>query len=261
MDLEDGADRRRPDPPAAIPQPLALPALVLSLPAIAATALAFASIAVAFAALIALANLGRDGLADLAEDIRFDFVLKQQVGAAAVSLLYIGLVAATIGAAVWRGGRGWRDLVALRPVRPERSARRDTLGVAALTLGYIVISTLAAEQARDRSLPIAGPTDIPLMTLLIANLVLLAPLAEELLFRGWLYTALRRSLSFWPSYLVTLVLFAGIHWDASHTRVVQVLPLAAALGLVRERAGSIKPTIALHAIYNMVIIAIRLAYT
>ncbi|MBE7220524.1 MAG: CPBP family intramembrane metalloprotease [Caulobacteraceae bacterium] len=213
------------------------------------------------AALIVLVELGRNGTLDLVEEVKFDFILKQQLGAAAVSLLYVGLAVATLAAAVWRGGRGWRDLVALRPMRPGRAARRDALGIAGLTLAYIMISTWSVEHARDRSLLVGGPTDPLLITTLIANLVLLAPLAEELLFRGWIYTALRRSFSFWPSYLATLVLFAGIHWDASHTRVVQVLPLAAALGLMRERAGSIRPTIALHAVYNMVIIAIRLAYT
>ena len=261
MDLEDGADRLRSAAPVAIPQPLALPWLLLSLPAIGAGALAFSGLCAGLAALVALATLGRDGFADLIGEIRFDFVLKQQLGALAVSLLYVGLAVATVAAAVLRGRPGWRDLVALRPMRPGRAAWRDTLGVAVLTLGYIALTTTAAEHARDHTLLVSGPTNVALITTLIVNLVLLAPLAEELLFRGWIYTALRRGFSFWPSYLATLVLFAGIHWDPSHTRIVQVLPLAAALGLVRERAGSIKPTIALHAIYNLVIIAIRLAYT
>jgi len=40
--------------------------------------------------------------------------------------------------------------------------------------------------------------------------------------------------------------------------MILVLPLAFTLGLIREQAGSIKPTIALHAAYNLTIIAVTL---
>ena len=244
-----------------MPQPLAPGWLAASLVAIAAAALAFC-LAVALLVLGALfANFGRDGTVDFLQQLQFDRPLQTRVGAATVSVAYLGLALATLAAAGLRGRRGWRDLVALRPMRSGPAAWRDTLGIAALTLGYIAITTFSAEHARDRSLLVSGPTDIVLITNLVGNLVVLAPIAEELVFRGWIYTALRRRLSFWPSYLATVVMFAGIHWDASHVRIVQVLPLAAALGLLRERAGSIKPTIALHAVYNLVIVAIRLAYT
>lgn len=244
-----------------IPQPLDPPWLAASLVAIVIAALVFCAIVGLVVALILIGSLGGDGATDFWQQLKFDRPLQTRVGAVTVSTAYVGLALATLAAAAWRGGRGWRDLVALRPMRTGRPAWRDALGIAALTLGYIAITTFSAEQARDRSLLVTGPTDVVLFTTLVGNLVLLAPLAEELVFRGWIYTALRRSLSFWPSYIATLVLFAGIHWDASHTRIVQVLPLAAALGLLRERTGSIKPTIALHATYNLVIVAIRLAYT
>ena len=244
-----------------LPQPLDPPWLAASLVAIIAAALLFCGLIALLAVLILLGALGGDGATDFLQQLRFDRPLQTRVGAATVSTAYIGLALATAAAAALRGGRGWRDLVALRPLRRGRAAWRDTLGIAALTLGYIAISTYSVEHARDHGLLVSGPTDLVLITTLVGNLVVLAPIAEELIFRGWIYTALRRSFSFWPSYLATLVMFAGIHWDASHTRIVQVLPLAAALGLMRERAGSIKPTIALHAVYNLVIVAIRLAYT
>ena len=243
-----------------MPLPLDPPWLAASLVAIVAAALIFCGFVALIAVLILVGGLGTDGATDFLQQLRFDRPLQTRLGAATVSTAYVGLALATLAAAALRGGRGWRDLVALRPMRTGRAAWRDTLGIAALTLGYIIITTVSAEQARDRSLLVIGPTDVVLMTTLVGNLVVLAPIAEELVFRGWIYTALRRRFSFWPSYLATLVMFAGIHWDASHTRVVQVLPLAAALGLVRERAGSIKPTVALHAIYNLVIVAIRLLY-
>jgi len=101
-----------------------------------------------------------------------------------------------------------------------------------------------------------GPTDKTLVGLIMLNLVVLAPLAEELFFRGWLFTALRLRFGFIPVLLVVSALFAAFHWDRRH--MILVLPLAFALGLIREQAGSIKPTIALHAAYNLTIIAVTL---
>ena len=245
----------------AMPRPLGLPWLTVSVVAIGLAAVLFCSVAAVVALLSLVGVSGRDGASDFIQQLKFDQPLQARLGAAVVSAAYVGLAGATLAAAMLRGARGWRDLVAFRRVPRAWTVWRDLLGIAGLTLAYIASSTWAIEHARDRSLLISGQTDVLLVCTIVANLVLLAPIAEELLFRGWIYTALRRRFSFWPSYLVTLVAFAAIHWDPRHVRVVQVLPLAAALGLLRERAGSIKPTIVLHATYNLVIVAIRLAYT
>jgi len=42
----------------------------------------------------------------------------------------------------------------------------------------------------------------------------LAPICEESLFRGFLYSALRRRLSVLPSMLISALVFAGAHLDA-----------------------------------------------
>ena len=244
-----------------MPRPLALPWLALSLVAIGLVAALVCSATAVLAIAWLVGEFGRDGATDFIQQLRFDPPLQARVGAAVVSTVYVGLGLATVLAAMLRGGRGWRDLVALRRVRRAWPVWRDVLGIVLLTLAYIASSTWSVEHVRDRGLLISGPTDVLLICTIVANLVVLAPIAEELLFRGWLYTALRHRLSFWPAFLVTLAAFAAIHWDARHLRIVQVLPLAVALGLLRERAGSIKPTIALHATYNLVIVAIRLAYT
>ncbi len=263
MNLVNGANEPQGALPPTVPMPgpLGPLALAFSMVGIAAAALLFCAAAALVLIVAIVAGLGRDGATDLVQQLKFDGPLDARVGAGVVSVLYIGLAASTVAAAILRGGRRWPALVALLPIRAGWPVRRDMLGIAVVTLGYIALSTYAAEHARDHSLLVSGPTDVLLIATIVGNLVIFAPIAEELLFRGWLYTALRRRFTFWPSFLATLVVFAGIHWDAHHSRIVQVLPLAVALGLLRERAGSIKPTIALHAIYNLIIIAIRLAYT
>ena len=130
---------------------------------------------------------------------------------------------ATLAAARLRAGRlPWPPLLA---AGPGRWRRRDVVPIAAATLVYAAAFTLVQVVGRERHLMISGPTDFVLLGLLTANLVVMAPLAEELFFRGWVYTALRARLRFTPAYLITTACFAAIHWDASHRHMLRVLPL------------------------------------
>ncbi len=52
------------------------------------------------------------------------------------------------------------------------------------------------------------------LALTVFSLVVLAPLGEELLFRGLLLRALVRRLRFWPSALITSLVFAAAHVDS-----------------------------------------------
>ena len=81
-------------------------------------------------------------------------------------------------------------------------------------------------------------------------MVILAPLSEELLFRGWLYTALRWRFGFSAAFWATSLLFAVAHWDSTHLYALAILPIGLVLGYVRERTGSTKATTLFHMIYN-----------
>lgn len=251
-----------PRPATGIPcaPPLTLPWLAVSVPLIGIGALVFCCCLAVCALLVLYAQVGLDGLSDFYQELRFDIPLKTQIGAALVASLYLGVATMTLGAAVLRGRRHWTALVALTPVN-DGSRLAVAISVAVLALVYAAAATLAMTWGQDHHLMDGGPTDLALLGTIAANLVLLAPCAEELFFRGWLYTGLRRRLSFWPSFLLTASLFAAFHWDANHRRIFLVLPLALALGLLREVTGSIKPTIALHAVYNLIIVVITLLET
>jgi membrane protease YdiL (CAAX protease family) len=79
----------------------------------------------------------------------------------------------------------------------------------------------------------------------------IAPIAEEVFFRGYFYGALRNWRGPWPAALITGLAFGAIH--AFGTDAVFLVPLAilgVMLCVVRERTGSLLPCIALHAINN-----------
>lgn len=245
------------EPRARAPMPLAPLPLLFSVLAIAVAGIALAAVAAAVAALVLYARLGGDGFAEFVMDARgFDWPLQARLFALAVTATYAGVALATVAAASLRGGRRWAGLLA---VGKARWRARDASVIALATLGYAVAFTLIQVIGNNRHLLHAGPTDFVLLATLVGKVIILAPLTEELLFRGWIYTALRARWSFAPSFLVTAAAFAAIHWDSGHKHMVGVLPLALAVGLLRELTGSVRPAIALHAAYNLVIVAITLA--
>jgi membrane protease YdiL (CAAX protease family) len=90
--------------------------------------------------------------------------------------------------------------------------------------------------------------------LVIFTGVVLTPLAEELLFRGVLYQALRRTMPVGSAALFSALIFAGMHLS-----IVLFVPLALmgfVLALLFERSGSLIPTILVHACNNGIILLI-----
>lgn len=83
--------------------------------------------------------------------------------------------------------------------------------------------------------------------------LLLAPVAEELFYRGWLWERLRERWSVPVVGLVTGLLFALSH---SHA-VLVILPGALALTLVRIHCGGLRASMLLHAANNLLAILLR----
>lgn len=79
-------------------------------------------------------------------------------------------------------------------------------------------------------------------------LVILPPVAEELLFRGYLFGRLREKFGFWLTTLVVSVVFGLVHlqWNVG----IDVAVLSVFLCYLRERTGSIWASMVLHGIKN-----------
>ncbi|MEM7126854.1 MAG: type II CAAX endopeptidase family protein [Chloroflexota bacterium] len=89
------------------------------------------------------------------------------------------------------------------------------------------------------------PSD--LLVLLVA-IAIIAPIAEELLFRGMLYPLLRKRLSVWPAIVLNAALFSVVHFIPVLMPVLFVVGLM--LAWVREQSNSIIPSIILHIMQN-----------
>jgi len=88
------------------------------------------------------------------------------------------------------------------------------------------------------------------LTLTFVALVLLAPVVEETLFRGFLFKAFRRTFGFWAGAVGVSLLFALAHGQANVG--IDVFVLSMFLCYLREKTDSLWPSIALHATKNLV---------
>ncbi len=158
------------------------------------------------------------------------------------------------------GGDRNRTALAINPV----PGRQVWVALAALGsvyvisgLGYVLVHALASPQpsAMDVILGIGsdagrlGSAGFWTRLLIMARILVLVPLGEELLFRGALFGWLRRRLSIRWSIAISSLLFALIH------QIPIILPAAflggVALAWVRERTGSVVPGIVAHSINGL----------
>ena len=79
-------------------------------------------------------------------------------------------------------------------------------------------------------------------------IVILVPIAEEIIFRGWFYGKMRERLSIPIAVLITSLLFAMVHdqWNVK----VNVFALSVVLCILRELTGTIYAGILTHMIKN-----------
>jgi membrane protease YdiL (CAAX protease family) len=139
----------------------------------------------------------------------------------------------------------------------RRTAFPSALGwLAVAWLGFFLFSAVYAAIARgfgvdlDDKLTSELGTDSSTAALVATGVLVcvVAPITEELFFRGFFFTALRSSMSLWPAALITGAVFGLIHFKLQF-----LLPLAvlgAALCLLYARTGSLIPCIALHSLNN-----------
>ena len=95
----------------------------------------------------------------------------------------------------------------------------------------------------------AGLADLGLPAMLLLAAVL-APLAEEVAFRGVIFSWLRRRLSFLPAAILQALPFGLLHIQLEH--VLYATLLGAMLALARERGRSLWVPVAIHVVINTV---------
>lgn len=89
--------------------------------------------------------------------------------------------------------------------------------------------------------------------LFLLALVIVAPVFEEIVFRGYLISGWLHKIGFWPTLLSSSLIFALCHIQYGWTGLLYIFLLGLALAVIRIRTGSIYPGIALHAVTNLAV--------
>lgn len=78
----------------------------------------------------------------------------------------------------------------------------------------------------------------------LAVSVLVAPVCEEIFFRGFLFGGLLKGMGLWPAALLSALLFAVAHGEVGS--FVVLFGIGVVLALARWRVGSLWPSVAIH---------------
>ncbi|MDE3069170.1 MAG: CPBP family intramembrane metalloprotease [Acidobacteriota bacterium] len=170
----------------------------------------------------------------------------QDVAFVLVALFFAQLGGRALG--VWQLG-----------LRPPRTDARRVVALVAATIGAFLLfgavwSLALPVHEKEKLLETLGANEGTTLLLLSAALTcVVAPIGEEILFRGYVFGALCNWRGPWPAALVTGVLFGAVH--AGSAPAVDLVPLAVLgflLCLLYRATGSLYPCLAVHALNNAV---------
>lgn len=85
----------------------------------------------------------------------------------------------------------------------------------------------------------------------IIAIVIAAPVSEELLFRGYAFSAWLPKFGPWATALVTSVLFTALHFHYGPVGLMSVFLFGLGLAFLRFKTGSIYPCILVHSLINL----------
>jgi membrane protease YdiL (CAAX protease family) len=178
------------------------------------------------------------------------------VVASAVNQVFF--IATAVFVARLSGAFRWRDFGLVRA-----PFWRTVALMAAVMASYLVVLGiynqlvhLAPDDAPEKLGANSGDTRMFFFAVLVA---VLAPIAEEIFFRGMIFRSLRNGIGLWPAAIASGLLFGSLHIDAlTSDRLLQVIPLAVlgiSFALLYSWTGTLYSTIALHATNNAIAVA------
>jgi membrane protease YdiL (CAAX protease family) len=172
-------------------------------------------------------------------------VLQTLVQDGALVVSAVALAAHTARPRLWHFGLGRAPLGPL--------LRSAALGYLAFIVVGQIYQLVFDPEGEQRIVQRLGADDSLAALAAVGVLVIvIAPVVEELFFRGFFYRALRSRLSFGVAALIDGAVFGVVHFTGAET--LSILPMFVVLGVifcwVYERTGSLYPSIAMHAFNN-----------
>ena len=154
-----------------------------------------------------------------------------------------------VGGGDLRAGLGWL------PVR-RRPLVAGLVGCTLVVVAHAGLSVSSADMREfyGKAVPaLGGPRtgDAGYAAWIVATVVIGAPVAEELFFRGWLWAGLRRRWGAWRTGGATGLLFLLVHGLGGEWRQLAALvPVVVLLSLARELGESVRASLMVHVVNN-----------
>ena len=124
--------------------------------------------------------------------------------------------------------------------------------------GYVKwMESLGVKTVQDTVLLLQNSNDPLVLGLMVFAAVIVAPLCEEIVFRGYFYPVLKKFAGVWPAAFCSALVFA-----AAHGNLTALLPLFLFGGLlvfIYEKTGSLWAPIAVHFCFNTATVAVQAA--
>ncbi|MBL9079934.1 MAG: CPBP family intramembrane metalloprotease [Planctomycetes bacterium] len=134
------------------------------------------------------------------------------------------------------------------------------LGWTAFAAGYLRLMAALGLPVAPQPMLVelaAGGWAQPGLAVAALGIVVVAPLVEELLFRGYVFTGLAVLLRPWGVQLATAALF-GLAHGPGHALPIGVLSLL--FGYLRQHQGALLPSVLAHALHNGVTLTVVLTW-
>jgi membrane protease YdiL (CAAX protease family) len=169
----------------------------------------------------------------------------------------VGLVGLLVMVVVWPPAVSWRPLPVGRVLRAYVPFAAVWLGLTIVYLqvmhgvGWSVLPQPALERLAESGFSTSG------FALSVLGMVVLAPVFEEVIFRGYLFCAFGTVLPPLATQLLTAVLF-GLAHGLDYALPIGMLALL--FGWLRTRYQSLLPSIFAHAVHNGLTVAITIAW-
>lgn len=182
---------------------------------------------------------------DGAPSLASPFMLAQMIVGQLLSLSIIWL------AAGWRGAR----TETLRLASPQtgwlEAAALGVLLIVAIGPIELLLYRLAGLDLFTDGRWLLEGLRSPVWLGIVVAAVILAPLWEEITFRGFLLSALAKSsLGFWPAAVLSSALWTLLHWGYSWPGLSSVFLAGIGLSWIMKRTGSMRAVVVAHGVIN-----------
>jgi len=161
-----------------------------------------------------------------------------------LAMLALFFISSLVALAIAVAPMGWRALPALG-FRPARFWT-IVLGAVGALIVSVAVSQLGEPEGVKQALDVARTPSLFVASLVV--MALLAPLAEEAVFRGLLYGWVAGRWGTTIAWFASSILFAAAHVEPAH--VLLVLPLGLWFGWLRQRTDSLWPSLVAHVVNN-----------